>query len=64
MKNLYDEDDDYDYRPNELAHLSVDHRKKYREIVESNLEPGDTVEKWEQRNLERAQEYLRQQRGR
>ena len=59
MQNKNDQEDDHDYSPNELARLSIEHNKKYREIVESNLEQGDTVEKWQQRNLERMQEYLR-----
>lgn len=61
MKNNYDEDDDYDYSPNELAELSRKHNEKYRQIVQSNLEDGDSIEQWEQRNLDRAKEYLRRQ---
>lgn len=51
-------DDSYDYSPNELANLSVSNPELYREVVSSNLEDDDTVEKWEQRNLERAKENL------
>lgn len=61
MRNWNDDEDEHDYSPNELANLSVDHRKKYREIVQSNLESGDTVEKWQQRNLEAMQKYLNNQ---
>ena len=61
MRNLNadDEDDNYDYKPNELANLAYWNRRKYEEIVKSNLEDGDTVRAWEQRNLERMQKYLR-----
>jgi hypothetical protein len=61
MRNKYDEEDEHDYSPNELAELSYRHNDKYREVVQSNLESGDTIEKWEQRNLEWAQECLRKQ---
>lgn len=58
-RNISDEDDySYDYSPNELAELSQRHYAKYREIVESNLDRDDTVERWEQRNLERMQKFL------
>lgn len=53
------EEDSHDYRPNELAQLAREHNKLYREIVQSNLEPDDTVEAWEQRNLEYMQKLLR-----
>jgi len=62
MKNLKDEDDDYDYSPNELAELSSKHREKYEQIVNSNLSDGDTIEKRQQRNLAWAQECLAEQR--
>ena len=53
MRNLNadDEDDNYDYKPNELADLAYWNRRKYEEIVKSNLEDDDTVQAWEQRNL-------------
>jgi hypothetical protein len=59
MRNRYDEEDEHDYSPNELANLSISNKEKADRIISSNLEEGDTVEKWEQRNLERAQQYLR-----
>ena len=61
MRNLNAEDDEdnYDYKPNELANLAYWNRRKYEEIVKSNLEEGDTVQDWEQRNLERMQKYLK-----
>jgi hypothetical protein len=62
MRNQNDQDDDHDYSPNELARLSSGHNDKYREIVQSNLQPGDSIEKWQQRNMEWAKECLRQQR--
>lgn len=58
-KNI-DWEDSYDYSPNELAELSIDNPRKYRELVNSNLEDGDTIENWEQRNLERMQKMLKQ----
>lgn len=58
MKNKHDDEDEHDYKPNELAELSLNHCSKYRQIVESNLAQGDTVEAWEQRNLERMQSHL------
>ncbi len=61
MRNLHDEDDDYDYSPNELANLSVQHKAKYDKIVQSNLESGDTIKDWEQRNLDRMKEFLNRQ---
>jgi len=42
----------HDYSPNELARLSISNPEKYTEVVSGNLDKGDTVEKWEQRNLE------------
>lgn len=62
-KNLeWDEGGSYDYYPNELAELSTNNPRLYREIVESNLEENDTVENWENRNLEWAKECLEEQR--
>lgn len=58
MRNLSDEEDDYNYGPNELAELSRSNPDKYRKIVESNLQDGDSIERWQQRNLERAKEDL------
>lgn len=56
-----DEDgNDHDYSPNELAELSRNNPRLYKEIVESNLGDNDTVEQWEQRNLERMQKFLKQ----
>jgi len=63
MRDLNDEDNYYDYSPNELANLSVNNKEKYERIVKSNLNEGDTVHKWEQRNLEWAKECLREQRA-
>lgn len=59
MINRYDEEDMHDYSPNELARLSEENPKKYKEIVSSNLESGDTIEKWQQRNLEYMQRFLK-----
>ena len=58
MRNLNDEDS-YNYSPNELAQLSIDNNKLYREIVNSNLEDGKTIEEWEQENLKRMQKWLK-----
>ena len=49
----------YDYSPNELARLSVDNPRLYREVVESNLE-DISVEQWEQNNLKFMQKLLNQ----
>lgn len=57
-----DYEDQHDYSPNQLARLSYENPREYQAVVQSNLERGDTVEKWEQRNLEWAQKMLRQQR--
>lgn len=57
----WDEGGDYDYSPNELARLSTENPRKYRQVVESNLDGGDSVEKWEQRNMERAREFMAHQ---
>lgn len=54
----WDEGGDYDYSPNELFEVSKNNPRLYRSIVESNLEDNDSVENWEQRNLDRAKEYL------
>jgi hypothetical protein len=62
MRNLSDEEDDHDYSPNELARLSSEHNSKYRSIVNSNLESGDTIENWQARNMARAKEFLEHQR--
>lgn len=62
MRNRFNEDDEHDYSPNELAELSIRHKDKYEQVVSSNLKEGDTINKREQRNLERAKDYLNQQR--
>lgn len=62
MKNLNDPEDEHDYSPNELARLSSGNNDLYQKIVQSNLDEGDTVRDWQQRNLKRAQEYLAYQR--
>lgn len=59
MRNLSADDDEYDYSPNELAELSIRHRDKYEKIVQSNLDAGDSVDKWEQHNLEYMQKHLK-----
>lgn len=62
MRNLSDPEDEHDYSPNELAGLSSSHKSLHDQIINSNLELGDSMEDWQQRNLERAQDYLAQQR--
>lgn len=57
-KNKYF-DDSYDYSPNELAELRIKNPDEYKAVVESNLDDGDTIEKWQQRNLEWAQSNIR-----
>lgn len=52
MRNWNDDEDNYNYSPNELAELSISDPSKYREIVNQNIDENDTVEKWERRNLE------------
>lgn len=64
MRNLNDNDEEsnnYDYSPNELADLSINNPKKFREIVGSNLDKGDTIERWQQRNLDYARKCLANQ---
>lgn len=51
-----------DYGPNALAELHRTNPEKYRRVVESNLDEGDSVERWQDRNSERAADYLAQQR--
>jgi hypothetical protein len=58
MRNKYDDEDDYNYSKNELAELSIDNPKAYRQIISSNLSDEDTIDRWEQRNLEWAQSKL------
>jgi len=58
MRNWNDTEDTYNYGPNELAQLSIDNPKKYREIVESNLDEDDTIEEWQERNRKWAQSHL------
>lgn len=57
MYNYNDDEEDFamkhNYSPNELARLSITNKEKYREIVSSNLEEEDTIEDWQQRNLNR-----------
>jgi hypothetical protein len=64
MRNLDDEDNDYDYSPNELAELSVNNPRLYSSIVGSNVDDGDSISDWQQRNMDWAQDSLAQQRGR
>lgn len=54
-RNIDEDDYSYDYSPNELAELSISNKKLYEEIVNSNLEEGDTIEQWQRRNMERVQ---------
>ena len=58
-----DWDDSYDYSPNELAELSQRDPKKYNRMVSSNLSDEDSVDRWEQRNLQRARDYLAHQKA-
>lgn len=62
MRNKYNDEDDYNYSRNELAELSIDNPRLYRDVVNSNLSKNDTIDKWEQRNLDWAQECLKKQR--
>ncbi len=65
MRNLKNQDEDgndYDYSPNELAELSRNNPRLYKEVVESNLSDNDSVEDWKQRNLAWAKECLAEQR--
>lgn len=55
MYDLTDEENNYNYSPNDLAELSINDPKKYRRIVESNLQEGDTIQQWEQRNMDYVQ---------
>lgn len=58
MYNKYDEEDNHDYTPNELARLSETDPSKYKEIVQSNLDEDDTIENYHRRNLEQADKLL------
>ena len=62
LNNLDEDGNDYDYSPNELAELSRNNPRLYREVVESNLDENDSVENWQQRNLEWAKDCLAEQR--
>ena len=59
MRDL-DDEDGYDYYPNELVRLEQENPEKYRRIVYQNT--GLSVEKWERENIERVQKYLDRQR--
>lgn len=59
LKNLDEDGNDYNYSPNELAELSINNPKLYKEIVESNLDENDTIEDWHERNLKKMQKHLR-----
>lgn len=63
MRDLTDDENEHDYGPNELAHLSINNKEKHDRIVQSNLAPGDTIEKREQRNMEYAQKHLQRRSG-
>jgi len=56
---MTDDDNEHDYSPNELAELAVNHKEKHDKIINSNLKDGDTIEKWEQRNLKAMQKHLK-----
>jgi hypothetical protein len=56
-----DWEDSYNYSPNELTELSINNPRLYREVIESNLSADDTVENWQQRNLEWAKKCLEEQ---
>ena len=59
MWNNSDEEDDYNYSPNELAELSVNNPTKYRDMVNSNLDEGDNIRNWEERNRKYVQSHLK-----
>ena len=59
-QNITDEEYNYDYSPNELAELNINNPQKYRDVVNSNLSDNDTIEDWEQRNLERIKKLYNQ----
>jgi hypothetical protein len=63
-KNMRDpeDEDSPDYGPNRLAELSRTDPEKYRRIVNHHLDKNDTIEQWQQRNLERAKDDLARQR--
>ena len=66
MRNYYDEDDEHDYSPNELAHLSVNHKEKHDRIINAHLrhnEDDRSIHQWQQDNLKWAQDCLAQQRA-
>jgi hypothetical protein len=66
MRNYSDPDDDYDYSPNELAHLSESNKGLHDRIINLNLAHNDdnrSIHQWEQDNLKWAQECLAQQRA-
>ena len=62
LKNPDEDGNDYDYLPNELAELSRNDPRLYKEVVESNLDDNDSIEDWENRNLEWAKDCLAEQR--
>jgi len=58
MRDNTDEDNEHDYSPNELAYLAINNKEKHDRIINSNIEDGDTIDKWEQRNLKAMQKHL------
>lgn len=60
MKYTDEDGETRDYSPNQLAQLPKD---KLRKVVESNLEDGDTLEDWQERNMKRAKDALAHQRN-
>lgn len=52
MRNYNDYNDDYNYSPNEMTELSINDYRKYMEIMRSNFEDDDAIDKWKRDNLE------------
>lgn len=59
MYDLTDDEDTYNYLPNDLAKLSSCNPEKYRRMVKANT--GKSVEQFESDNLEWAKDCLAQQ---
>lgn len=55
----YEDGNNHDYSPNELAELSVKNNELYRSIVRQNIPDNLTIEQWENNNLKRMQEHLK-----
>lgn len=61
MRDL-EEEDSYDYGPNEMVNLRYRDPAKYDKIMSQNVGDKDQIDAFYKENLRRAKDYINQQR--